>query len=1068
MRVVTDAGVVIDLGTVEIAPTIGITDYSRRVTDDYGVTTIVERTFARRMSVRLAVPFDDVDELQRRLTDLRATPAQWIADDRFAALAFRGFYKEFEIDHAVPPLSYCTLMVEGLASTEQLVDGGTDPAPIGQASTLQLIQPADIKDATLVASTIAETDRAEWSAGVSYALGAQVIKAATHRIYESAVAANAGDDPAAASGKWIDIGPTNRWAMFDQALGTTSSAAGSIAVTLNAAARAIALLDVVAATVRVQATGYDRTIAASAGAITFLDLPAGTNQVTVTIAGAGTVSVGTLLLGRLVALGVAEASPTSGITDYSRKQVDDFGDVSIVERASAKRMTAKALIRTDALDLVANRIAAVRARPSLWIGQAGIDSLTIYGFFKDFSIEAGEGVSKLSLSIEGFSTAAKVEPLGVEWQNVKDTNPAKPKPADGATNSADPASPLGPDDTVADVLAFLAEARRNATEGLEQIAAAKKELDAARVDLDRALGQARQTVRAALSGQLLEQRRKARVDFLTHLDGVQVGVAIRNETTQRIEGEVATASFLSLVGAKNSTGTGIVLNTETVLVSPDQSLADKFVTIEAQFEGAAGETEAAISRLDKAIADETEARGEAIEAIETTFEGALADTNATVGDLKVAVSDGDKALAQDITDLSTQFDGKLSDTSAEITGVRESISDETAARAKAITDLSASFTNSIGEAVGAAVTTFNEAISSETEARAQALTDLSADFTNALGVAVGAAVTDFGLAIADETEARAEQYGAVTARLDNVSGGTASVEQIFSAQADALGNLSARAGLAVTAGGIVSGIYVTAADGSNGQISDITFAAMTINVSTAKLIFNNGAVMKVLGTGFGVGNEFIDWFGPSMPFSQCSRTNGTVWQTVSGDAYFGGSLSAGALTNGGQTSSIGPDAIADTGGFGSNGGKITVVMSWSYTWTWTVRYPGTTAGCQAFDNAAANYGATSDDGYGYYGTKVETGSPSLTLAREIGGAGRIEVATASISQGSGSFQGQRPLPAGSEEGYADFKATWSTSLTYTDPDRIVTDRRFIATLARGFTPGSGAVSQRVTIITTEE
>ena len=58
MRVVLDTGSVIELGTTETAPTIGITDYSRRVTDDYGVTTVVERGFARRMSVRLGVPFD--------------------------------------------------------------------------------------------------------------------------------------------------------------------------------------------------------------------------------------------------------------------------------------------------------------------------------------------------------------------------------------------------------------------------------------------------------------------------------------------------------------------------------------------------------------------------------------------------------------------------------------------------------------------------------------------------------------------------------------------------------------------------------------------------------------------------------------------------------------------------------------------------------------------------------------------------------------------------------------------------------------------------------------------------
>ncbi|KHA65308.1 hypothetical protein [Sphingomonas sp. Ant20] len=72
MKVVTSTGA-IELGTVETAPTIGVIDYSRRVTDEFGVTTVVPRRFARSMTVRLAVPFDDVDTIQRQLAELRAT-----------------------------------------------------------------------------------------------------------------------------------------------------------------------------------------------------------------------------------------------------------------------------------------------------------------------------------------------------------------------------------------------------------------------------------------------------------------------------------------------------------------------------------------------------------------------------------------------------------------------------------------------------------------------------------------------------------------------------------------------------------------------------------------------------------------------------------------------------------------------------------------------------------------------------------------------------------------------------------------------------------------------------------
>lgn len=451
MRVVTPAGETITLGTTETGVTIGIIDYSRRVTDDFGVTTVVPRSFARRMSVRIAVPFDQIDQVQRRLAELRATPARWIADDRFASLDVQGYYKDFSLDLAVPPIGYCSLSVEGLAEPEAPVDAGGDPAPDGQASTLRLLQPVTVADGVLSASSVPEDDAPAWGADMTYPAGARVVRA--HRVYEGLIAGNVGRDPAASAGGWLDLGPTNGRAMFDQALGTATVAVGSIVVTLApGAVGGVALLDVVAATVQVQAGGYDRTVPVVDGAAMLLDMPNTGGPVTVRIAGSGTISVGTLLIGPVVGMGITEASPTAGITDFSRKVVDDFGEVTVVTRAWAKKMTAKAAIRADAVDLVAARIAAVRARPSLWIGQDGLASLTIYGFFKDFSIEVIEGISKLSLSIEGLSRAATVAPLKAiaDWPSLGD--PDSTKPADNATNSRDPASPFGPDRTVGDAI----------------------------------------------------------------------------------------------------------------------------------------------------------------------------------------------------------------------------------------------------------------------------------------------------------------------------------------------------------------------------------------------------------------------------------------------------------------------------------------------------------------------------------------------------------------------------------------------------------------------------------------
>ena len=597
MRVQTAGGEVIELGTTETAPTIGIIDFSRRVTDDFGVTTVVERGFARRMSVRLAVPFEAVDVVQRQLADLRATAATWIADDRFGSLSIEGFYKDFEIDLAVPPMSYCTLTVEGLTETDPVADTGADPAVEGQASTLRLLQPVTVDNGVLAASSVPEDDAPAWAAEATYAAGARVVTASTHRVHESLINGNTGFDPASTSGKWFDVGPTNRWAMFDQALGTATIASTAIELTLtpSIATTALAILDTNAATVRVRAAGYDRTQDVNdAGKVLFFGLTVAAGaSVLVTLtpapptasprrwddgaswideavwrdsraAGDGTITVGTFLVGQVKGLGVTEASPTAGITDFSRKTVDDFGEVSVVPRAWAKRMTARALIRTASIDQVAARITAVRARPSLWIGQEGVDSLTVYGFFKEFSIEVGEGVSKLSLTIEGLSTATPLVPL------------------------------------VPETLAGLDPAAAAAIEEARAVAAA------AAAGVERS---GETLIRASLASYSLRQRAIA----LTHLDGLPLGTVVIREVQERIDGDRAIVETMDLIGVKTRGGTAFVLNSALVVAIAGDGRAVTLGTMVARI----GSTEAAITREAEVRASADAASAQTITALTT-------------------------------------------------------------------------------------------------------------------------------------------------------------------------------------------------------------------------------------------------------------------------------------------------------------------------------------------------------------------------------------------------------------------------------------------------------------------
>jgi hypothetical protein len=111
-----------------------------------------------------------------------------------------------------------------------------------------------------------------------------------------------------------------------------------------------------------------------------------------------------LLVGRQLDLGDTEHGADVGIIDYSRKETDQFGVTSVVERAYAKRMTAKVVMDTTAIDVVLTALASLRATPVLWIGSEIFDSLTVYGFYKEFSIDiAYPTVSYCSLTIEGLT-----------------------------------------------------------------------------------------------------------------------------------------------------------------------------------------------------------------------------------------------------------------------------------------------------------------------------------------------------------------------------------------------------------------------------------------------------------------------------------------------------------------------------------------------------------------------------------------------------------------------------------------------------------------------------------------
>lgn len=107
-------GVKTSLGTTKPQPQVGIKDYSTKTEDVYGHYTIVERSFAKRLTCTAKILNTGIDEAFRLLAACRATAKVWIADEDYSCLIVYGFYKEFNILLAYPDFSICSIEVEGL------------------------------------------------------------------------------------------------------------------------------------------------------------------------------------------------------------------------------------------------------------------------------------------------------------------------------------------------------------------------------------------------------------------------------------------------------------------------------------------------------------------------------------------------------------------------------------------------------------------------------------------------------------------------------------------------------------------------------------------------------------------------------------------------------------------------------------------------------------------------------------------------------------------------------------------------------------------------------------------
>jgi len=292
---------------------------------------------------------------------------------------------------------------------------------------MNVIPPLTITDARLTSSTVSEPDAGSpstepvYDAGTTYALGDLAISTTTHLRYESLAAGNIGN-PLTDTTKWLELGPTNKWAMFDLLRNTATTAPASIEVVITPGVRvdSIALLAMVADTVMVEmhsAVGspselyysytqdlstrevfdwydYFFQLFTTQASLALFDLPPYTNGViTVTLTkSSGDVECGACVLGSYVYIGQVQQEAESDVLNFSTVERDFAGGTSLmVQRRNVPKTIQQIWLDKSRVNAVRVLRDALNAIPAVWSGlddsaNGYFEALLILGFYKRFSI----------------------------------------------------------------------------------------------------------------------------------------------------------------------------------------------------------------------------------------------------------------------------------------------------------------------------------------------------------------------------------------------------------------------------------------------------------------------------------------------------------------------------------------------------------------------------------------------------------------------------------------------------------------------------------------------------------
>lgn len=102
---------------VHLGVRLGILDYSRKSTNEWGEVELLRRGFARTRSLQVLCENKQLDNIDRLLAGLRATPVLWLITKTMEQPNVYGFYRDYDLGIQYAMYSELSINLEGLTES---------------------------------------------------------------------------------------------------------------------------------------------------------------------------------------------------------------------------------------------------------------------------------------------------------------------------------------------------------------------------------------------------------------------------------------------------------------------------------------------------------------------------------------------------------------------------------------------------------------------------------------------------------------------------------------------------------------------------------------------------------------------------------------------------------------------------------------------------------------------------------------------------------------------------------------------------------------------------------------